>query len=162
VLRPYYLLCQVAFHDSAPLSQTLFTCLLFHSVEDMGGLDSTSTLTSVEEPHEALTSFVLRAYLVATIKCFGLAWQELIKGNIIDGEDAITDTCNLSLLDDFPVERAIDELEAVIAWVQHMRMRLPKEQRAGMEGLLRRLNIRGVSEQLRKSASVLIDTDRPA
>ncbi|PWN20045.1 hypothetical protein BCV69DRAFT_294302 [Microstroma glucosiphilum] len=135
--------CEVAFHDSAPLSQTLFTCLLYHSVEEMGGLSGTSTLTSVEEPHEAFTRFVLRAYLVATIKCFGLAWQELIKGNIIDGEDAITDTCNLSLLDDFPVERAIDELEAVIAWVQHIRMRLPREQRPGMEGLLRRLNIRG-------------------
>lgn len=109
-------------------------------------MDGARTMTSIDEPHEALTRFVLRAYLVATIKCFGLVWQELIKGNIIDGEDANTDTCNLSLLDDLPVERAMEELEAVIAWVQHIRMRLPKEQRIGMQGLLRRLSIRGVSE----------------
>lgn len=125
--------CHVAFHGGAPLSQTLYTSLYFHHLNSIPGDDS--------DPQHLYTQ-ILRAYLVATIKCFGLAWQELVAGNLIEGEDTITDTCQISLYEEMPVGYAIGELQRGIAALKTVEQQEALERKGkGISGLILRLSI---------------------
>lgn len=74
--------------------------------------------TSASQPQAALTSVVLRAYVMATAKCFGMVWQELCKGHVLEGEDVMLDNNNLSLFEDVPVSYCLHELDRAMHLLQ--------------------------------------------
>jgi hypothetical protein len=95
--------------------------------------------------HPRLVGLVLRAYLIATIKSIGLAWEELARGNVHEGEDTVTDTCQLSLLQEVPVGYALGQIGAAVSWLEQAQAGQSQDTKDSLEGLKLRLLLRKVS-----------------
>lgn len=143
------LACEVAYHNATPLSQTLYTILYYHDIQSLDPEPpcDEETISSAQTAHPLLTGLVLRAYLIATIKCFGLAWEEMARGNLMDGEDTITDTCNLTLLQEVPVGYALSQLDTASKWLDTAGRQDDAEMDRLIDGLQMRLKFRRVSRR---------------
>lgn len=144
---------QIAFHKSWPLSQTLFTSLHYHGIEDMVPSSelSLSPPSAASLPHPALATAVLKPYVIATTKCFEMAWQETAKGNVLEGEDAVTDTCGLSLFEHLSTGVVLGHLQRATDLLQSWQSRQTDgtETSMLMGALLKRLSLRKVSPSYR-------------
>lgn len=139
--------CQVAFQGGAPLSQTLFTSLYFHHLPSMQTLNL--------DP-EHFYNGVLRAYLLATVRCIGMAWNELVKGNLTEGEDVITETCQLSLYEDVSTGYVLAYLKEAIVSINDRRSQSIDDQEVQLlEALVIRLHIIKVSASASMFSPVL-------
>ncbi|KAJ1032366.1 hypothetical protein NDA16_000393 [Ustilago loliicola] len=154
------LACEAAWHQGSGLSQTLYTCLYFHSIKSLshkhprfqtpsestketgsvaGSEEQGSSTTKQQRPLE-LVYKVLRAFLLATVKTIDIAWSELTsKQHLQDGEDFSADKNGLSLLETTDSGYAIAELEDALEWLQSQANALSQQQ---IESLRVRLNFR--------------------
>jgi hypothetical protein len=106
--------CEVAWHKGASLSQTIHTCLYIHSLASI----HPSAPLIVGQETNWLVSKVLRPFLIATLKCVGLVWDELTRGNVMDGEDYNGDKAGVSLLEDVSIQEASALLDGALAYLQ--------------------------------------------
>ncbi|UZJ55007.1 hypothetical protein CBS101457_004327 [Exobasidium rhododendri] len=120
--------CEIAWHKGASLSQTIHTCLYVHSLASIHPKSPLST----GKAKNWLVFYVLRPYLIATLKCVGLVWDELTRGNVVDGEDYNGDKAGLSLLEDVRPEEAISLLDETIAQLRQSRGTIDADQAASM------------------------------
>jgi N-alpha-acetyltransferase 35, NatC auxiliary subunit len=76
----------MAWHSGNTLSQTVFTCLYVHNLEEIDPECFPYELILQEDPSRpwALVTFVLRAGVAAFLKCIDMAWRELSKGRVLD------------------------------------------------------------------------------
>ncbi|CAO1619631.1 unnamed protein product [Sympodiomycopsis kandeliae] len=138
--------CEVSFLAGAPLSQTLFTSLYFHHLTDipwpLTAMEKQAVLDTEDSP--IWTSVVLRAYLIATVKCMSITWEEMIKGNLNDGEDAILDTCQVDLHSDLHPGHALALLQESITCIQSQQRKVEPRSQTGniFEAMLIRLVLR--------------------
>ncbi|PWZ00837.1 Mak10-domain-containing protein [Testicularia cyperi] len=117
--------CEAAWHQGSSLSQTLYTCLYFHSLKSLSprhprfqARNSASSSAQTMECPE-LVCKVLRSFILATVKTLDVVWNELAaERNVIDGEDFSSDKSGLSLLETTDPDYAIAELEDAIEWIQ--------------------------------------------
>lgn len=111
--------CEAIWLESASLAgaalmQTLYQCLYVHhlpSIHPDAPLDPGRS-----DP--VLVRQVLRPIIVAVVCGSGLLWNELVKGNLVDGEDFIGDKGGLSLLEDLHPKHAINFLDQGLQWIQ--------------------------------------------
>ncbi|PWN47148.1 Mak10-domain-containing protein [Violaceomyces palustris] len=111
------LACEVAFQRGSTLSQTLYTCLYFHSTNALNEKDPKFLSRVESSPPYQLTTKVLRSYILATTKVCETIWKEMIKQNIYDGEDFAGDKSGLSLLEGMEAGYAINQLDEAIQWL---------------------------------------------
>ncbi|WFD29102.1 N-alpha-acetyltransferase, non-catalitic subunit [Malassezia sp. CBS 17886] len=98
---------QMAWACGAALSQTLYTCTYIH----------TSILPS-PLPSGHWSYRVLHAYIVATLKGCSLQWGELMRHNVVDGEDFSGDLGNIPFPDGVSVDVAVAALNEARAETQ--------------------------------------------
>ncbi|KAM0753949.1 hypothetical protein T439DRAFT_322835 [Meredithblackwellia eburnea MCA 4105] len=83
---------EITFLDGHPLISTLFTCQYIRP-DALAALSSHSSPTLTEgtkkdeDREPGLRNVVLRAMLLATIKCAEIVWDETCKGNVYEHED---------------------------------------------------------------------------
>jgi hypothetical protein len=109
--------CEAAWLQSdslsgASLPQTIHTCLWVHC---LASLDPAGPSEQDSKPG-SLARNILRPFLIGVLKTVGLIWEELSKGNLIDGEDYLGDKAGISLLEDFHPFEAIACLQTAIDW----------------------------------------------
>lgn len=80
------------------LSQTVFTCMYIHHVFSLVKED-VAVSEKEDEPPELVFS-VLRAYVLATIKCCHFVWREMISGNVYEASRIDTNKCSELIADD--------------------------------------------------------------
>ncbi|CEH12997.1 Glucose-repressible protein and related proteins [Ceraceosorus bombacis] len=107
------LACEAAWHRGAPLSQTIFTCLYMHHLP----LSRPISLAASLPTQASLLSCVLRPFLLGVLKSMHLVWDELVRDNVIDGEDYFGDKAGLHIAEDIPVGDVLDQLEEAIQWL---------------------------------------------
>ncbi|EIN07974.1 hypothetical protein PUNSTDRAFT_135491 [Punctularia strigosozonata HHB-11173 SS5] len=110
---------EMAWHSGTTLSQTIYTCLYVHNLEDLDPECLPLELVLQEDPARpwSLVTFVLRAGVVGLIKCVDLAWRELSKGRVLDQEDWQGEKCEISLLEGTPWRRVLSLVEETSDWI---------------------------------------------
>ncbi|GAB5587773.1 N-alpha-acetyltransferase [Umbelopsis nana] len=94
-----------------------------------------------EEPAE-LVSSVLKAYVLATIKCCHLVWREMVSGNVYEEEDFTTNLFGLSLGEHYPDTEVLNALDSAIYWLSVFKQTITGEANVVFEGLHNRLHAR--------------------
>lgn len=133
------LACEAAWHQGSALSQTLYTCLYFHSLKslshkhprfqhDSAAISDPSTSEDAQTaagvpktapPPLQLIYKVLRAFVLATVKTIDIAWSELTtKQHLHDGENFSSDKNGVSLFETTDAGYAAAELEDALEWLQ--------------------------------------------
>lgn len=78
----------MTWHSGHSLSQTLFTCMYFHHVLELnsGLFINNSNYDSTQDPNSPIefVILVLKAYVLGTVKCSHLVWDEMTKGNVYE------------------------------------------------------------------------------
>lgn len=108
------LACEVDWHKGASLSQTIHTCLYVHS---LSSISPRASQVKGESPN-LLVCRVLRPFLMALLKSVGLVWDEVSKGNLIDGEDFNCDKGRISLLEEISLNEVEAWLGDAISYIQ--------------------------------------------
>lgn len=108
------LACEVSWHKGASLSQTIHTCLYVHSLASIH--PRAPTIPGKES--NGLVSMVLRPFLLAVLKSVALVWDELSKGNLVDGEDFNGDKAGVSLLEDMHPNEAVSLLQDAASYIK--------------------------------------------
>ncbi|KAL9932771.1 hypothetical protein V8E36_008470 [Tilletia maclaganii] len=132
------LACETCWQSGSALSQTIQTCLYVHYTDFL----YTGHGEGNEDAPDTLTSTVLRAYLVAVLKCCCLAWDELSKGQVIDGEDWTGDKSGCSLLEDLDPADVLDLLEETAQSVRRREGCYASLTDANIEAIATRLQFR--------------------
>lgn len=132
--------CELEWHKGASLSQTIHTCLFIHS---LASIDPTSLISGATTLSEWVVTRVLRPFLIAVLKSVGMVWDEMSKGNLIDGEDFNGDKAGISLLEEVSPIDAIHLLQEAMGSV------LQEEERGTIDA--RECNSLLSRMQLRKS-----------
>jgi hypothetical protein len=73
---------KMAWLSGHSLSQTIFTCMYLHDVFSLVQ-ENIAASDRIDQPAE-LVSSVLKAYVLATIKCCHLVWREMVSGNVYE------------------------------------------------------------------------------
>ncbi|KAI0344977.1 Mak10-domain-containing protein [Trametopsis cervina] len=121
--------CEIQWHSGNTLSQTVFTLLYIHELQDL----NPELLPPDWPPHPdpsrplELLTVVLRASVFGLLKCCDLAWRELAKKRLYDIEDWQSEKCEVSLLEGVPVNVILRRLEDACHWLRASA--LPAEQR---------------------------------
>ncbi|PKC15017.1 Mak10-domain-containing protein [Rhizophagus irregularis] len=113
--------CEMTWHSGHSLSQTLFTCMYFHHVSELNpelfinspNDDSTDSDSPIE-----FVILVLKSYVLGTIKCCHLVWDEMTKGNVYEEEDFSTNKYGISMYENFPDSQCIKLIEDAEAWME--------------------------------------------
>ena len=100
---------QIAWYSGGNLCQTVFTSLYYFNSHHM----YPSTSSSNE-----LVTLVLRAFVLAYRKMIELAYDELAKGHVIDGEDCWLDDYGLSSQVTESVDEVIDIVDQALDWLE--------------------------------------------
>ncbi|KAK0528974.1 N-alpha-acetyltransferase, non-catalitic subunit [Tilletia horrida] len=132
--------CETCWQSGSALSQTIHTCLYVHNPDFLycGRGDQFAD----EDRPDTLASTVLRAYLAALLKCCCLAWDELSKGNVLDGEDWTGDKSGCSLLEDLDPVDVLSLLEESILMIRRKEGCFAGLSDANVEALATRLQFR--------------------
>jgi hypothetical protein len=85
------------------LSQTVFTCMYIHHVFSLVK-ESAAVSEKEDEPPELVFS-VLKAYVLATIKCCHFVWREMVSGNVYEASAIGTINCSKLLADAINLSR---------------------------------------------------------
>lgn len=85
---------QIAWYRGATLAQTVYTCLLFHHPDAFASqyLPESSMSASI-----GILADILSSYTLAWIKTIDVAYTELNKGHVTDGEDCLLDHQGLAV-----------------------------------------------------------------
>ncbi|KAG2176189.1 hypothetical protein INT43_005423, partial [Umbelopsis isabellina] len=84
-IMDHLLSCEMAWLSGHSLSQTVFTCMYIHHVFSLVKED-VAVSEKENEPTE-LVFLVLKAYVLATIKCCHFVWREMISGNVYEASE---------------------------------------------------------------------------
>ncbi|KAE8260070.1 hypothetical protein A4X13_0g569 [Tilletia indica] len=146
------LACETRWQAGSALSQTIQTCLYIHNPDYLycGHGDQTFS----DDMPDTLASTVLRAYLVALLKCCCLAWDEMSKGQVLDGEDWTGDKAGCSLLEDLDASEVLSLLEDTVQSVRRKEGCCARLSDANVEAIATRLQFR---KHLLMSMMVLSD-----
>ncbi|KAM5542815.1 hypothetical protein V8D89_003776 [Ganoderma adspersum] len=110
--------CEMEWHSGKTLSQSVFTILFVHHLPDI----NPEYLSPKEDEDPArprwLITVVVRAAMLALLKCCDLAWRELSKGQVQDVEDWQGEKCDVSLLEGVNSDLIVHLLDTASDWVQ--------------------------------------------
>ncbi|CAI2175548.1 5793_t:CDS:10 [Funneliformis geosporum] len=109
--------CEMTWHAGHSLSQTLFTCMYFHHVMDLGPELFINNSNDENLPMEFVI-LVLKAYVLGTVKCCHLVLYEMTKGNVYEEEDFSANKYGVSMYEDFPYSQCIKLIEDAEAWME--------------------------------------------
>ncbi|KAK0522162.1 N-alpha-acetyltransferase, non-catalitic subunit [Tilletia horrida] len=132
--------CETCWQSGSALSQTIHTCLYVHNPDFL--YCGRGNQFADEDRPDTLASTVLRAYLAALLKCCCLAWDELSKGNVLDGEDWTGDKSGCSLLEDLDPVDVLSLLEESILMIRRKEGCFAGLSDANVEALATRLQFR--------------------
>ncbi|CAI2175218.1 15106_t:CDS:10 [Funneliformis geosporum] len=108
---------EMTWHAGHSLSQTLFTCMYFHHVMDLGPELFINNSNDENLPMEFVI-LVLKAYVLGTVKCCHLVLYEMTKGNVYEEEDFSANKYGVSMYEDFPYSQCIKLIEDAEAWME--------------------------------------------
>ncbi|KII89424.1 hypothetical protein PLICRDRAFT_160784 [Plicaturopsis crispa FD-325 SS-3] len=133
--------CEMEWHAGNTLSQTVFTVLYVHHLEDLNPeLIRRAPVfgNDTSRPMELLT-VVLRSFMMGLLKCCDLSWRELSKNRVNDGEDWQGEKCDVSLLEGFPVQFVLQKLDETVLWLSNsLRVTSPWREQLIVRTLLRK------------------------
>ncbi|CAO3658996.1 unnamed protein product [Umbelopsis vinacea] len=135
--------CEMAWLSGHSLSQTIFTCMYLHDVFSLVH-ENIAASDRIDQPAE-LVSSVLKAYVLATIKCCHLVWREMVSGNVYEEEDFTTNLFGLSLGEHYPDTEVSNALDSAIHWLSLFKKKMIGEGNANitvLDGLHNRLYAR--------------------
>ncbi|KDQ59783.1 hypothetical protein JAAARDRAFT_33351 [Jaapia argillacea MUCL 33604] len=113
------LACEMEWHTGNALSQTVFTLVYVHHMQDINpeymvfGHDEEDPLRPLE-----LITIVLRAGVTGLLKSCDLAWRELSKARVKDGEDFQGEKCEVSLLEGLSISTTVKRLDLALEWIR--------------------------------------------
>ncbi|KIJ31808.1 hypothetical protein M422DRAFT_70791 [Sphaerobolus stellatus SS14] len=139
---------EMAWHTGLMLSQTVFTLRYVHhlhgnisqprfKVDTETWLSTSHIGTEDTQRPPELVNLVLRAGMHGLIKCCDLAWRELYRQNLYEGEDWSGEKSSVSLCEHIQPEAVLDLIDEAVAWLQTAKA-LSQWQRP----LISRLNLR--------------------
>ncbi|KAI0085943.1 Mak10 subunit, NatC N-terminal acetyltransferase-domain-containing protein [Irpex rosettiformis] len=146
--------CEMLWHSGNTLSQTVYTLLYVHELQDLNPDFLPAGWPPNPDPDRPLEllTVVLRASVLGLLKCCDLAWRELSKRRIYDIEDWQSEKSEVSLLESVPVSIVLQRLDDACRWLRASS--LPAEQKEALSDrillrkhLTRLFNV-GVSENL--------------
>ncbi|RUS20438.1 Mak10 subunit, NatC N-terminal acetyltransferase-domain-containing protein [Endogone sp. FLAS-F59071] len=136
------LCCETTWLTGQSLSQTLFTCLYCHHVFSLTP-ENIMAAKGADDPASELVYVVLKAYILATVRCCLLIWREMIKGNVYEEEDFTTNLFGLSLQENYPESDVLMMLEDATTWLENAKKQLFTVDRTRhFDALLDRLRLR--------------------
>ncbi|PCH38539.1 Mak10-domain-containing protein [Wolfiporia cocos MD-104 SS10] len=111
--------CEMEWHSGNSLSQTVYTSLYVHHLEDINPEYLARDIGAVRDPARPreLISVVLRAATFGLLKSCDLSWRELSKGKVHDIEDWLAEKCEVSLLEGISVDFVITKLDDACRWL---------------------------------------------
>ncbi|KZT18829.1 Mak10-domain-containing protein [Neolentinus lepideus HHB14362 ss-1] len=114
------LACEIEWHTGNALSQTVFTVLYVHHLNDIDPdyiMDTDGITRDPSRPLELIT-VVIRSAVMGMLKCCDLVWRELSKNRVHEGEDWQGEKCEISLLEGYPIRGIIKAIEQAGHWVR--------------------------------------------
>ncbi|KAI8979809.1 Mak10 subunit, NatC N-terminal acetyltransferase-domain-containing protein [Mycotypha africana] len=107
---------EMAWISGHSLSQTVFTCIYFHHVQKLSQLPMPTLSNSSAED----TIYgVLKAYILATLKCCHYIFMEMSQGNVYEEEDFTTNLFGLSLNDQQRSVTIFNDLDFSLQLLNH-------------------------------------------
>ncbi|KAI9305646.1 Mak10 subunit, NatC N-terminal acetyltransferase-domain-containing protein [Cunninghamella echinulata] len=103
--------CEMAWISGHSLAQTVYTCIYFHHVPTLMDLPPPPLNTA---DIDSVIQCVLKAYILASVKCCQHIWKEMISGNIFEEEDFTTNLFGLSLYDQLSDMDAFNDLSLAL------------------------------------------------
>ncbi|ORY95835.1 Mak10 subunit, NatC N-terminal acetyltransferase-domain-containing protein [Syncephalastrum racemosum] len=136
--------CEMAWMSGHSLSQTIYTCLYFHHVPALA-TEPPANL-NMDDPVDVIYT-VLKAYILATVRCCQLVWSEMTLGNVYEEEDFTTNLFGLSLYEQYPDQLIFNEVDSALFHLKKLVQNKAaiKEKgftEAGLDALYRRLEAR--------------------
>ncbi|KAJ8093388.1 N-alpha-acetyltransferase, non-catalitic subunit [Marasmius tenuissimus] len=108
---------EIEWHSGNTLSHTVFTLQYVHSLQEIDpDLLPYLLNADLQRPIELIT-VVLRAFVSGLLKCCDLSWRELARGSLHDTEDWHSEKCEVSLLEQWPIQAAQARLDNAISWL---------------------------------------------
>ncbi|EPQ50584.1 hypothetical protein GLOTRDRAFT_118272 [Gloeophyllum trabeum ATCC 11539] len=115
------LACELELHAGNALAQTVYTLLYVHHLKEIDPDVVMDTETLEEDPDRPaeLITLVIRATVMGILKCCDLAWRELSKNRVHEGEDWQGEKCEISLLEGYPVRSLVRLIDQAAVWCRH-------------------------------------------
>ncbi|KAG6330036.1 hypothetical protein ID866_9056 [Astraeus odoratus] len=113
--------CEMEWHTGYTLSQTVFSCLYVHALNDLDpDVVSREKLRDTDKarPVELIT-VILKASILGLLKCCDLSWRELSKGNVYDAEDWQGDKCEVPMAETCSTSRVLAILDEACIWMRN-------------------------------------------
>ncbi|TFK45527.1 hypothetical protein OE88DRAFT_1784499, partial [Heliocybe sulcata] len=114
------LACEMEWHAGNALAQTVFTVLYVHHLNEIDMdfvMDAESFDRDPDRPLELIT-MVIRSAVMGMLKCCDLAWRELSKNRVNEGEDWQGEKCEISLLEGYPIRGIIRAIDQAGQWLR--------------------------------------------
>lgn len=127
----------MAWHRGQMLSQTVLCSMLYHLVENQYAVMPSLELLD----QHSLVAHLLAHYTILYRQCIDLAYNELAKGTVKEGEDCMLDHADMPLQSCETVERACECTVQLLGLLSHDL----DSHDTWTRQLLLRLRIRGVS-----------------
>ncbi|KAI0263774.1 Mak10 subunit, NatC N-terminal acetyltransferase-domain-containing protein [Gloeopeniophorella convolvens] len=114
--------CEMEWHSGYTLSQTVFSCLYVHHLDDISPEVATRYAPPQHDPARPmeLLTVVLRAAITGLLKCCDLSWRELNKGRLFDTEDWHSEKFGVSLVEGLQVETVLSRLDDSNKWIRYL------------------------------------------
>ncbi|CAG8515287.1 6352_t:CDS:10 [Paraglomus occultum] len=110
-------ICEMTWHSGHSLSQTLYTCLYLDHLDNIT-LDAFASPDKNDDSTPAeLVAVVLKAYILGTVKCCHLVWEEMYKGHVYEEEDFATNRYGKSLCEDKSISDVINLIDTAKQWL---------------------------------------------
>ncbi|KZV86860.1 hypothetical protein EXIGLDRAFT_840421 [Exidia glandulosa HHB12029] len=108
---------EMTWHAGHSLAQSVLTLRYVHLLPRLHPDVFYNNRRDSERRPELITT-VLRAGVLGLVKCVDLAWREMSKNNIYDGEDWHSEKFEVSLCEGIAVATIVDLLDEAIEWLQ--------------------------------------------
>ncbi|KIP07499.1 hypothetical protein PHLGIDRAFT_105599 [Phlebiopsis gigantea 11061_1 CR5-6] len=113
--------CEMGWHAGNTLSQTVYTLLYVHSLQDINPDLLPPHYYYANDPLRPiqLITLVLRPAVFALLKSCDFVWRELSGKRVYDVEDWHSEKCEVSLLEGVPVDMVLRKLDDAYTWLHN-------------------------------------------
>lgn len=108
---------------SAALNQTIYTCLYMHHFAAMYQSGGSTGSQKGDPPQASLVFDVLQPAVIGVISSVAVVWNELVRGNLVDGEDYVGDRSGINLCAEMDPLQALSALDDAVSLLNGMSAR---------------------------------------
>ncbi|KAH7102691.1 Mak10 subunit, NatC N-terminal acetyltransferase-domain-containing protein [Auriculariales sp. MPI-PUGE-AT-0066] len=129
---------EMTWHSGSSLAQSVLTIQHMHHIQKLHPDVLPRRKSSSWDRRPEHVGLVLRAGVLAFVKCIDLAWRELSKNNVHDGEDWHSEKFEVSLCEAVASATVVDSLDEALAWLrkEHRYISMSPQPTQGEQDLL--------------------------